>query len=115
MLVYSITVGFSPILYCYLIPCRASELLSLQPMFPVGLNIQICVHNISIIENVLSLSARASPLRVLGFLRRSALRVWSRFVSRSYEDSYDSSAMNMPMGVASQHSTLPCAIATLPV
>ena len=36
--------GFSPILYCYLIPCRSSELLSLQPMFPVGLNIQICVH-----------------------------------------------------------------------
>ena len=49
MLVDSITVGFSPILYCYLIPCRASDLLSLQPMFPVGLNIQICVHNISII------------------------------------------------------------------
>ena len=49
MLVDSITVGFSPILYCYLIPCRASELLSLQPMFPVGLNIQICEHYISII------------------------------------------------------------------
>ena len=47
----SITVGFSPILYCYLIPCRASELLSLQSMFPYGLNIhiQICVHNISIV------------------------------------------------------------------
>ena len=29
--------------------CKASELLSLQPMFPVGVNIQICVHNISII------------------------------------------------------------------
>ena len=28
---------------------RASELLSLQPMFPVGLNIQICLHDISII------------------------------------------------------------------
>ena len=49
MLVDSITVGFSPILYCYLMPCRASELLSLQPMFSVGLHIQICVHNISII------------------------------------------------------------------
>ena len=49
MLVDSITLGFSPKLYCYLIPCRASDLLSLQPMFPVGLNIQICVHNISII------------------------------------------------------------------
>ena len=50
MLVDSITVGFSPILYCYLImPSRASKLLSLQPMFPVGLNIQICEHNISII------------------------------------------------------------------
>ena len=50
LLVDSITtVGFAPILSCYLIPCRASELLSLQPMFPVGLNIQICVHNISII------------------------------------------------------------------
>ena len=49
MLVDSITVGFSPILYCYLIPCRASELLFLQPMFPVSLNIQICVQNTSII------------------------------------------------------------------
>ena len=38
--------GFSPILYYNR---GASELLSLQPMFPVGLNIQICVHNISII------------------------------------------------------------------
>ena len=61
----------------------------------------------------LSLSARASPLRVLGFLRRSALRRWSRSVSRPYKDSYDSSAR--PMGVASQNSTLPCAIATFPV
>ena len=66
MLVYSITVGFSPILYCYLIPCRASELLSLQPMFPVCLNIQICVHNISIIfvcacTPGLSLCCRGEP------------------------------------------------------
>ena len=35
-------------------------------------------------------SARASPLRVLGFLRRSALRRWSRSVSRPFKDSYDS-------------------------
>ena len=63
--------------------------------------------------NALSLRARASPLRVLGFLRRSALRVWSRSVSHSYKDSYDSSAM--PMGVASLNSMLPCAIATFPV
>ena len=61
----------------------------------------------------LSLSTRASPLRVLGFLRRSALRRWSRSVSRPYNDSYDSSAR--PMGVASLNSTLPCAIATFPV
>ena len=61
----------------------------------------------------LSLSARASPLRVLGFLRRSALRRWSQSVSRPYKDSYDSSAR--PMGVASLNSTLPCAIATFPV
>ena len=61
----------------------------------------------------LSLSARASPLRVLGFLRTSALRRWSWSVSRPYNDSYDSSAR--PMGVASQNSTLPCAIATFPV
>ena len=46
----------------------------------------------------LSLSAHASPLRVLGFLRRSALRRWSRSVSRPYKDFYDSSAR--PMGVA---------------
>ena len=62
--------------------------------------------------NALSLSTRASPLRVLGFLRRSALRRWSRSVSRPYKDSYDSSAR--PMGVASQNYTLPCAIATFP-
>ena len=61
----------------------------------------------------LSLSTRASPLRVLEFLRRSALRRWSRSVSRPYKDSYDSSAR--PMGVASLNSTLPCAIATFPV
>ena len=61
----------------------------------------------------LLLSARASPLRVLGFLRRSALRRSSRSVSRPYKDSYDSSAR--PMGVASQNYTLPCAIATFPV
>ena len=60
----------------------------------------------------LSLSARASPLRVLGFLRRSALRRWSRSVSRPYKNSYDSSAR--PMGVASQNSTLPCAFANFP-
>ena len=34
-------------------------------------------------------------------------------VSHPYKDSYDSSAR--PMGVASQNSTLPCAIATFPV
>ena len=34
-------------------------------------------------------------------------------VRRPYKDSYDSSAR--PMGVASQNSTLPCAIATFPV
>ena len=61
----------------------------------------------------LSLSARASPLRVLGFLRRSALRRWSRSVPRPYKDSYDSSAR--PMGVASPNCTFPCAIATFPV
>ena len=44
LLVDSIRMGFSPIL-----SCRASELLTLQPMFPVGLNIQICMHNISTI------------------------------------------------------------------
>ena len=60
----------------------------------------------------LTLSARASPLRVLGFLRRSALRRWSRSVSRPYKDSYDSSAR--PIGIASQNSTLPCAIANFP-
>ena len=43
---------------------------------------------------------------------KSALRR-SRFVSRPYKDSYESSAR--PMGVASQNSTLPCAIATFPV
>ena len=64
-------------------------------------------------SKALSLSARASPLRVLGFLRRSALRRWSRSVSRPHKDSYDSSAR--PMGVASKYSTLPCAIATFPV
>ena len=46
-------------------------------------------------------------------LRKSALRRWSRSVSHPYKDSYDSSAR--PMGVASQNSTLPCAIATFPV
>ena len=45
-------------------------------------------------------------------LRKPALRRWSRSVSHPYKDSYDSSA---PMGVASQNSTLPCAIATFPV
>ena len=35
---------------------------------------------------------------------------WSRSVSHPYKDSYDSSAR--PMGVASQNSRLPCAIAT---
>ena len=39
--------------------------------------------------------------------------VGSRSVSRPYKDSYDSSAR--PMDVASQNSTLPCAIATFPV
>ena len=39
-----------------------------------------------------------------------SLRRWSRSVSHPYKDSYDSSAR--PMGVASQNSTLPCAIAT---
>ena len=48
--------------------------------------------------------------------------VWMRYVdpppetlpvSRPYKDSYDSSVR--PMGVASQNSTLPCAIATFPV
>ena len=38
---------------------------------------------------------------------------WSRSVSHPYKDSYDSSAR--PMGVASQNSTLPCAIETFPV
>ena len=61
----------------------------------------------------LSLSARASPLRVSGFLRRSALHRWSRSVSRPYKDSYDSSPR--PMGAASQYSTLPCSVATFPV
>ena len=46
-------------------------------------------------------------------VRRSALRRWSRSVSRPYKDTYDSSAR--PMGVASQNSTLPCAIPTFPV
>ena len=41
-------------------------------------------------------------------LRKSASRRWSRSVSRPYKDSYDSSARSM--GVASQNSTLPCAI-----
>ena len=44
--------------------------------------------------------------------RRYASRQ-SRSVSHPYKDSYDSSAR--PMGVASQNSTLPCAIATFPV
>ena len=46
-------------------------------------------------------------------LRKSALRRWSRSVSHPYKDSYDSSAR--PMGIASQSSTLPCAIATFPI
>ena len=46
-------------------------------------------------------------------LRKSALRRWSRSVSHPYKDSYDSSSR--PMGVASQNSALPCAIATFPV
>ena len=74
MSVYSITVGFSPILYCYLIPSRASELLSLQPMFTFGLNIQICVHNISIIF----VCACAPGLVLSGFGRRQEVIEASR-------------------------------------
>ena len=46
-------------------------------------------------------------------LRKSALRRWSRSVSHPFKESYDSSAR--PMGVASQNSTLPCAIAIFPI
>ena len=56
---------------------------------------------------------KQSPHPHVQALRKSASRRWSRSVSRPYKDSYDSSAR--PMGVASQNSTLPCAIATFPV
>ena len=53
------------------------------------------------------------PSICLGATQVGVTQVWSRSVSRPYKDSYDSSSR--PMGVASQNSTLPCAIATVPV